>query len=315
MLRRGKLIWDFPEISRQSRQHQNKAVDFGGGGGLHGRTPDRRTDLMTEPNTSTPISGTALADIEKAQPAVEQFIDKHQVKLIALVLLLIAAALVYLVQREIEKSKEETAGALLVSKTEIADLEGISKDFENTAAAGSSKILLAEKQWGDGKQDDAITTLREFVDTAKTHPARASALASLAAKLHAQGKTEDAKKVYTELTEDPGAEYLAAYAWISLGDIAVKNGDLTAAEQAYGMIEKDYSSDIQAVQDARNRLLLMKAAAPTEVAAPIEPLNPKIIDGDGAPSPEGQINNIMDALKAAGQETPPILVPEENQGQ
>lgn len=270
---------------------------------------------MSEPTTTTPISGTSLADIEKAQPAVERFLDKHQVKLVAITLLLISLALVYLVQKELKQGQEETAGALLVSKTETSDLADIAKNYEDTAAAGSSKVLLAEKQWNEGKYDDAIATLRGFIDSAKAHPARATALASLAAKLMNQGKIADAEKLFSELTEDSNAGYLAAYAWISLGDIAVKKGDIEAAEKAYSTVEKDHSDDIQAVQDARNRRLLMKAANPTEIAAPIEPLNPKIIDGDGKASDEPQINNIMDAIKATGEETPPILVPEKNDGQ
>lgn len=261
---------------------------------------------MSEPITSTPISGTSLADIEKAQPAVEQFLDKHQMKLVALVLLLIVVALVYVVQRELKQGKEETAGALLVSKSETADLEGIAKNYEGTAAVGSSKILLAEKQWEEGKKDEAVATLRGFVDSAEAHPARASALASLAAKLLTQGKTSDAEKIFTELTEDTDASYLAAYAWISLGDIAVEKGDLKAAENAYAMVEKDYSENIQAVQDAAARRLQMNAKSPVEIAAPIQPLETKIIGADGNPTGDAQINNIGDALKAAGQDVPII---------
>jgi predicted negative regulator of RcsB-dependent stress response len=268
---------------------------------------------MSEPTTSTPISGTSLADIEKAQPAVDQFFDKHQVKLIALVLLLIAVAVVLLVQREIKRSHEETAGALLVSKTESADLEGIIKNYEGTAAAGSSKILLAEQQWKDGKEDDAIATLRGLVDSAEVHPARASALASLAAKLLKQEKTSDAEQLFTELTEDGDASHLAAYAWISLGDIAVKKGDLDAAEKAYTTVEKDFTESVL-VQDAVSRRLLMKAASPVEVAAPIELPDTKIIDAEGNAESNVEIKNIQDALRAAGQDVPIIPLPEGNGG-
>ncbi len=270
---------------------------------------------MSESTTSTPISGTSLADIEKAQPAVEQFVDKHQLKLIAFVLLLIAIAVVYLVQREIKQSKEETAGALLVSKNEAADLEGIIKNYEGTAAAGSSSILLAEKQWDEGKQDDAIATLRGIADAKEPHPARANAVASLASKLLKQGKTSDAEQLFTELTEDESASHLAAYAWIALGDIAVGKGDLAAAEKAYTTVEKDFSESTQA-QAAVSRRLLTKAANPVEIAAPVEPLDTKIIDANGK-NPDGKVDmkNMLDALKAAGQDVqlvPPAPVSGEN---
>lgn len=271
-----------------------------------------RIDLMSESNTSTPISGTSLADIEKAQPAAEQFLDKHQIKLIALILLLIVAALAYVVQRELEQGKEETAGALLVSKSEAMDLEGIVKNYQGTAAAGSSKILLAEKQWQDGKEDDAIATLTALADSAEAHPARPSGLASLAAKLLKQGKTADAEKFLTEITEDTNAGYLAAYAWITLGDIAVKKGDLEAAEKAYATVEKDYSENFQAVQEAITRRLLMKATSPVEIAAPTPALDSKIIDTYKDATETGEIKNVFDALKATGQDVPIIPLPKEN---
>jgi tetratricopeptide (TPR) repeat protein len=266
---------------------------------------------MSEPTTSTPIAGTSLADIENAQPAVERFVDKHQMKLVALVLLLIIAVLAYVVQREIGQNKEKAAGALLVSKTETADLEGVFKNFDGTAAAGSAKILFAEKQWSEGKKDDAIQTLRGIVESAPAHPARASALASLASKLRSQGETAEAEKFFTELTEDAEAHYLAAYAWISLGDLAAAKGDVEAAEKAYATVEKDYSDDIQATQDAVTRRLLLKASSPVEIAAPTKPLDTKIIDAEGNPSDEVKIKNMVDPLKAAGQETPPSPPPAE----
>ncbi len=263
---------------------------------------------MSEPTTSTPISGTSLADIEKAQPAVEQFLDNHQMKLVALALLLILAALVYVVQDKLKQGQEETAGALLVSKTATADLEGIANDFEGTAAAGSSKILLAEKQWEEGKKDEAIATLRGFIDSAEAHPARASAIGSLAAKLQKQGKTSDAEKLFTELTEDTDAGYLAAYAWITLGDIAVKKGDLAAAEKAYSTVEKDFSKTTHA-QDATKRRLLMKAESPVAVAAPVKPLDTKITDGEGAPATDIEIQDMLDTLKKAKEGTLPQSQP------
>jgi predicted negative regulator of RcsB-dependent stress response len=269
---------------------------------------------MSETTTSKTISGTSLADIEKAQPAVDQFLDKHQMKLIAFVLLLIAVAVVYLVQREIKQSKEQTAGALLVSKNETADLEGIIKNYGDTAAAGSSSILLAEKQWDEGKPDDAIATLRGIADTKEPHPARANAVASLATKLLKQGKTSDAEKLFTELTEDESASHLAAYAWISLGDIAVGKGDLVSAEKAYTTVEKDFAESTQA-QAAVSRRLLTKAANPVEIAAPIVLPGSKIIDGKGGAGGELEIKNIEDALKAISQGVPQskqIPLPEGN---
>ena len=266
-----------------------------------------QTDFMSESTTSTPLSGTPLDQLTEGA-ANQQFIEKHQVKLIALVSLLIVLALVYLVLREMKKSHEETAGALLVNASDAAELENITKNFADTAAAGTAKLLLADKQWSDGQQDDAIATLRGLIDSKEPHPARANAQASLATKLLAQGKIADAEAIYTELSKDSDSGHLAAYAWIALGDLAVKKGDLEAAGKAYEIVEKDFPRTFFE-QDATKRRLLMKAQSPAEVAAPVQPLDPKIINGDGAPSGDVQIDNIIDALKTSGQGTlPPSLL-------
>lgn len=307
MTRRGKLIWDFPEISPPSCHYQNKAIDFGGGGGLHGCPPTMANRFMSQSPTSTPLSGTPLDELTEGA-ANQQFIEKHQVKLIALASLLIISALVYLVLREMKQSKEETAGALLVSASEASDLENITGNFADTAAAGSAKLLLADKQWEDGKQDDAIATLRSLIDSKEAHPARANAQASLASKLLLQGKVPDAEAIYTDITEDSAAGYLAAYAWLALGDIAVKKGDLEAAGKAYGIVEKDFSGTYYS-QDATKRRLLMNAQKPVEIAAPVQPLDPKITNGEGLPTGDVQIQNMLDGLKANSQGTlPPGLL-------
>lgn len=258
---------------------------------------------MSESNTSAPISGTPIDQLTVGD-ASQQFLDKHQIKIIALVSLLIVAGLVFLVQREIKKSAEESAGALLVLSNEASDLEKITGNFSETAAAGSAKLLLADKQWADGKQDDALATLRGLIDSDESHPARANAMASLAAKLLEQGKTPEAEEVYHKITKDSSAGFLAAYAWISLGDIAVKKGDLEAAAKAYEIVEKDFPETFHS-QNATKHRLLMKAEKPVEVAAPAEPLDPKIIDAQGPNGSDVQIQNLIDSLQSGNPGTTP----------
>jgi predicted negative regulator of RcsB-dependent stress response len=265
---------------------------------------------MSETSTSTPISGTPL-DVLTQRSASEEFISKHQVKLIALASLLVVLVLVVLVQREIKKSEEEAAGMLLLSSKEASDFEKISAEFSETSAAGSAKLFLADKQWNDGKQDDAIATLRELIDLAKPHPARANAQTSLAAKLLEQGKNEEAEALYKEITEDSAANYLAAYAWVMLGDLAVKKGDLAVAENAFNKVEKDFPKSGYS-QVAIAHRLLMKAQKPVEVAAPPEPLDTKIVNPDGGAGKDVEINNIMDALKSGGVLPPSGLPPAGN---
>lgn len=290
---------------------ENKAVDFAVHEGLHGCTPNGRNDLMSQSTSSTPITGTSIDELTQAQPAFEQFLDKHNKKLIVLGLLLIILGLGYMLNQNIKQDKEEAAGAILASNSDAYELKKIAEDFPGTAAAASSKILLAEQEWQDGKQDDAITSLREIIDAAEPHPARPTAIASLASKLLSQGKTDEAESLFKELTVDQDAAYLAAYAWIALGDIAVKKGNLEAAESAYTKVEKNFANSSLA-GDATTRRLLSKAASPVEVDAPVDLLDPKIINPEENTDSGSKIDSLSDALKAASEGSIPFPTPEEN---
>ena len=223
---------------------------------------------MDENTTLDATTGAPLGEISQAPPALEAFLDKHQMKLIALAVLLTILAIVYVIVKGINQSNEETAGALLTKAEDLSELQTVVKNHGDTQAAFSAKVLLAEKQWEDGQQDDAISTLKAFVESDRDHPARPSAEASLAAKLWTQGKTDEAAELFRDLTEDSDSRHLAPYAWISLGDIEAGKGNAEAAEKAYETVENEFAGSTFS-QDALNRRLLVKAKDPVEVAAPI----------------------------------------------
>lgn len=114
--------------------------------------------------------------------------------------------------------------------------------------------------------------------------------------------------MFRDLTEDPASRFLAPYAWISLGDIAAKKGDAEAARKAYGMVELDFPGSPFA-RDAAQRLLLLKAQAPIEVAAQITVPETKLTDDADIPEvPAG--GDLLDALQGGGVKNPLLEVPE-----
>lgn len=229
--------------------------------------PEAKT-IMADNQSPTSLGAGALGEISQEPPALEVFLDKHQMKLIALAVIVALAAVAYVIVDGIKKSGEEAAGGLLAQGEELSEFEKVVSEYEGTAAAASAKILAAEKQWEDGQQDDAIATLKLLVDSNSGSPARPSAQASLGSKLLAQGKLDEAKEVFEALTKNPDAGYIAPFAWMSLGDIAVNKGDKETAERAYSTVESDYPGS-PFIQVATMRLLLMKAEAPKEVAEKI----------------------------------------------
>ncbi len=268
-------------------------------------------DLMSDKNTLSVESSGPLAEISQAPPALEMFLDKHQTKIIVLAIVLAIGAAGYVVQRGIVQSGEETAGGLLAKAEELSDLQGIVKNHEGTAAAFSAKVLLADKQWQDGQQDDAIATLQAFIESGSGHPSLASAKASLASKLLSQGKQDEAADLFREIIDDSDAHFLAPYAWISIGDIESAKGNTEAAAKAYGMVASDFS-DKSFARDASDRALLLKAQAPVEVMAQITVPDANLSGEDAGPTAPGdvQIQNLIDAVKqGSGDSGNPLLEP------
>jgi len=273
---------------------------------------------MTEENRLATSSGNPLGEISQAPPAFEAFLENNQGKVIILAVILAISTAGYVVVKGLKESAEVSAGNLLASSDEISDLQSITKNHQGTAAAFSAKILLAEKQWEDGEQDDAIGTLRAFIDTDDAHAGRASAQASLAAKLRVQGKMDEAEEIFRDLTDNPDARYLAPYAWISLGDIEVEKGNLEAAAAAYEAVERDFPGSSYA-QEAINRRLLLKATSPVEVSAPISV--PDVSFTDGEEDLEGttesidgvEVLDLLEAVKESSEGNPASpLIPDEN---
>lgn len=266
---------------------------------------------MSDQNTLSMESSSPLGEISQAPPALEVFLDKHQTKIIALAIILAIGAVVYVVHKGIVQSGEETAGGLLAKAEDISDLQGVVKNHEGTAAAFSAKVLLADKQWEDGQQDDAVATLKAFIEGGGKHPALAGAKASLASKLLAQGKQDEAATMFREITESPETRYLAPYAWICLGDIEAAKGNTDAAAKAYGMVASDFPESSFA-REASQRALMLKAKAPVEIAsAPITVPDTKLIgedDGEAAPG-DVKIDDLIDAVKDGGGDagTNPLL--------
>lgn len=264
---------------------------------------------MSEHTTLDATTGAPLGEISQAPPALEVFLDKHQMKLIVLAVLLAIGAASYVVYEGIARSGEETAGALLAKAEDISELQGVVKNHAGTAAAYSAKVLLAEKQWEDGQQDDAVETLKAFIEGGEGHPALASAKASLASKLLTQGKQDEAESMFRDLADDPDSRFLAPFAWISIGDIELAKGDSDAAAKAYEMVETEFPGSPFS-QDATMRRLLLKAKAPVEIAAPITVPDVDLSGGDDGTAPPDNLG--IDALiKAAGGGSAPNPLLEE----
>ena len=211
-----------------------------------------------------------LAEISQGPNAFEAFLDRNQKNLVILAILLVLGTAAYVIYRGIQKSHQETAGAALNKAADLPALQAVINDHPDTNAAGSAMVLLADRQWLDGQQDAAIGTLRKFIDSNPGHPALPTARASLGSKLMSQGKSADATKVFQDVIDDPNARFIAPYALISSGDIAIVAGEADKAEAFYNRVKTDFPES-SFVDTATRRIATLKAKPPVEIEAPPAP--------------------------------------------
>jgi TolA-binding protein len=214
-----------------------------------------------------------LAEISQGPNAFEAFLDRNQKGLIVFAILLAIGAVCAVIYRGVQRSSQETAGAALTKAKDLASLQAVVDEHSGTIAAGSASVLLADSQWADGKKDEAIGTLQKFIDASPTHPAVATAKASLGSKLMNQGKTGDATRVFEDLASDSSARFIAPFALISLGDMARAAGETEKAEASYNRAKSDFPASSFA-ETAAKRLATLKAKAPVEIEAPPTPETP-----------------------------------------
>jgi len=231
-----------------------------------------------------PESPAPLAEISQGPSAFERFLDNNQKNIVILAVLLALAAAALVVYRGVEKSRQETAGAALAKAGDLPALQAVIQEHANTHAARSAMILLADRQWAEGQQDAAISTLRDFISANPGHPAFPTAKASLGSKLMAQGKSAEASAVFEEIAQDPKSRYIAPFALISLGDIAKAAGDLAKAETSYNRVKTDFPENSFA-EAANRRIATLKAMPPVEVEPPPAPEPKPDAASPSAPQP------------------------------
>lgn len=224
-----------------------------------------------------------IGEIAIGPSKFEQFLDRNVKGLIAVGVLAAVGSLGWIVYQGIQDSHETAAAGDLSKATDLAALQTVVEKYPKTEASGSAQILLAHQQWKAEQKDAAVKTLRDFIAAQPKHPALLSAKANLAGYLHAQGKNDEAKAAYLELTKN--TNFLTPFALIQLGDLAKSTGDLKAAADYYSQARTlNETSRSQLGSDAAQREQLLNAKAPVEIEAPPAPPAPVAPESDVPPA-------------------------------
>lgn len=211
-----------------------------------------------------------IAEIRNEPSAFEQFLDRNQKLLVLAALLLAVAAAAWVVMQGVKEGADRSGGAALVAAEEPADFEALLAEHGASPAAGSAAVLLADRQWDQGLQNDAIETLEKEIAARPDHPASFPARARLGARLAEQGKTAEARAAFQALLSDARASYLAPYALAALADLARAEGEVDEAESLLTQAVEQHPANPLA-NTATQALRFVHFTLPEEVDPPAAP--------------------------------------------
>ena len=253
-----------------------------------------------------------LAQITIGPTAFEEFLDRNQGRLIvaAIVLILVAAGIV--IAHHVKSDYEAAAAAAVTvcydettGKYDPVALQKVCTDYKNTPAAETAEYLYAMSLWDDGKTDESVKEMEDFIVNNPDSPLKNQAALILAGRGLQTGKAEVAVK-YFQLVADSNDEVYAPVALMSLCDIARTAGDKEKAKGYYEDVRAKYpdssfaydqkvqnpaqSNDPSMKSPVGNRLDILNLDAPKAVAPPIKlpslkpdagkgPLAPTLLQG------------------------------------
>lgn len=180
-----------------------------------------------------------IGEIEHGPSKFDQFMEKNMKKLILLALLIVIGVAAFVVTSQLKEAKNREAGNALLNAEDPAGYQKVANDYPGSAAAGSALLLMAGQLWEEGKESEAIETLKSLSSN-DDHPAAQQAKFTLAGLMLKQGKVEEAKTAYEAIVSDSSAKYLHPLSLIALGDIAKAAGEDEKAKEYYQRKMDDY---------------------------------------------------------------------------
>ena len=196
--------------------------------------------------------GSAFAEISVGPAKHEQFLDEHYGKVALVVLLCILGAAGWIIYSGIQDSMERKAGAALVAampespatgKIDLNEqgLQQVVTEFDDSRAAVTATYLQAIALWDAGKEDEGVSRMKAFIDSAPTEEWKAQASVTLACRLMNGGKADEAASLFRSVV-DAGDPVFSGFATMCLGDIARAKKDTAAAGAFYRELAEKFPS-------------------------------------------------------------------------
>ena len=261
---------------------------------------------MADSNTSPPI-----AEISHEPSAFDQFMQKHQMKLIIFLVLLALAAVAAVAMSGLKSLKEQDQGSQLFNAEGENGFKEVINSRTSEAAQATAMLLLAKEQVQSDKKE-AITTLENLLEKYPNCAVKFEAKLNLALILLFNEQKDAALRHLDSLAIDDEAGYTQVYANYILADMALQVNKNDVAKTAYQKAA-DYaqhttvSSQFQSFSEVaivETPTHITEAAKPSPLPLPSTKVIPEA-------SSSSAVSSDVITPSAPVQITPPTIAPTE----
>jgi TolA-binding protein len=173
----------------------------------------------------------------------------------ALLLAGLAAFAAYQISTQHNKTASEALFAQAVKPDEFRQ---VIQKYPRSIAAGNAQLMLAEALRSEKKFDEALATLRDFVNQFPDHPLAAGGALGIATTLESQGKIDEAFDAYQQVSVKYSNSYAAPVALMAQGNILAAKGKTEDAKRTYENVVSQFPESIFSQQAMQSAKLLHK---------------------------------------------------------
>lgn len=237
---------------------------------------------MSSPSPAAPVS----VPETPTTSSFEAFLEKNFRSICYAMLAIIVGVAVYSILRYRNHQADLEAATAAMSAKTVEDCDIVIQKYKGSTAAGNTVLIKARLLWEQNKKDSAVAALRDFVANYKTHPFYVQGLLSLATRLETMGAKEakEADGLFSEIVRDHKSSEIAGLAQLRIADRLWAEGKKDEAKKLYDEQPRLFPG--QFFDENQKRLDWIAAALPTtEVEAPKVPEALKAPAPGAAPAP------------------------------
>ena len=229
---------------------------------------------------------------------------RHKGKVMLYGALLVGGLAIYTLYEMSQRRTREASIKAFAAAGTADELRAVTSNYPNTVAGGNARLMLADTLRDEGKLDEAVTILRDFLARKGEHPLLPGAHASLAATLEQQGKLDEALAAYQQVTNNFSQSFAAPGALMATGRIFKAQGRMEEAKQAFDTVSTRFQGSAFGQQAVRQSTLVERGmkAVPAEAAVFVPtPTAPAPVEAAAVTAPEAPA-----VLPAVPVETPAV---------